>query len=94
MGLQYSRGHVTYKKLLFFYSNPPWGFHSLHMDGATKNDIASGGGLLKDHNGPNTANFFAFYSSCTNNLAESRTLLDGLKNQYKVKLCNGGQFGV
>ncbi|KAF5176952.1 Ribonuclease h domain [Thalictrum thalictroides] len=39
---------------------------------------AAGGGILRNANGQHIANFFSFYGEGTNNVAETRALLDGL----------------
>ncbi|OVA14626.1 hypothetical protein BVC80_1815g26 [Macleaya cordata] len=48
------------------------------MDDASVNHIAAGGGVVRGNSGEIMAAFHSFYGSGTNNLAESRALLDGL----------------
>ncbi|OVA11456.1 Ribonuclease H domain [Macleaya cordata] len=48
------------------------------LHGSAANLAASGGGVIRDNQGWIVAAFHRFYSSGTNNLAESRALLDGL----------------
>lgn len=52
----------------------------LNVDGASKGNprLAGGGGILRDSNGTYWAGFSHHYGSCTNMVAETRALLDGL----------------
>ncbi|OVA11802.1 Ribonuclease H domain [Macleaya cordata] len=60
------------------WSRPPPGYFILNSDGACADHIAVGGGVVRDNRGTVVASFHSFYGSGTNNLAESRALLDGL----------------
>ncbi|KAF5190667.1 hypothetical protein FRX31_019744 [Thalictrum thalictroides] len=63
---------------LVFWTRPPDTWMVLNTDGAAANDHASGGGTLRDRNAIEVANFFAYYGEGSNNLAETRAILDGI----------------
>ncbi|CAI9780517.1 unnamed protein product [Fraxinus pennsylvanica] len=54
--------------------------YKLNVDGASKGNpgLVGGGGVLRDSNGTFLAGFSHHYSPCTNMVAETRALLDGL----------------
>ncbi|OVA15373.1 Ribonuclease H domain [Macleaya cordata] len=60
------------------WSRPPPDYFILNPNGACADRIAAGGGVVWDNRCKLMAAFHSFYSSGTNNLAESRALLDGL----------------
>ncbi|OVA12413.1 Ribonuclease H domain [Macleaya cordata] len=60
------------------WSTPPPGYFILNTDGSAANSSAAGGGVVRDYQGHIVAAFHRFYGPGTNNLAESRALLDGL----------------
>ncbi|OVA15314.1 Ribonuclease H domain [Macleaya cordata] len=60
------------------WSTPPPGYFILNTDGASVSRIAAGGGVIRDSQGEIVAAFHSSYGMGTNNLAESRALLDGL----------------
>ncbi|OVA20883.1 Ribonuclease H domain [Macleaya cordata] len=60
------------------WSTPPPGYFILNTDGSASDLSAAGGGVIRDNQGWIVAAFHRFYGSGTNNLAESRALLDGL----------------
>ncbi|KAF5185379.1 hypothetical protein FRX31_025033 [Thalictrum thalictroides] len=54
----------------------------MNTNGAAKDGLTAGGGMLRDHQGFHKANFFCFYGDGTNNSAKCSAILDGLN------LCN------
>ncbi|OVA03985.1 Ribonuclease H domain [Macleaya cordata] len=60
------------------WSAPPPGYFLLNTDGTSAGSLAAGGGVIRDNGGNIVAAFHSFYGPGTNNLAESRALLDGL----------------
>ncbi|OVA13862.1 Ribonuclease H domain [Macleaya cordata] len=60
------------------WSTPPQGYFIHNTDGASVSRIAAGGGVIRDSQGEIVAAFHSSYGMGTNNLAESRALLDGL----------------
>lgn len=51
----------------------------LNMDGASRDNLASGGGIIRLSAGDHVVNFFNFFGEGSSNLAETRALLDGLE---------------
>ncbi|OVA09801.1 Ribonuclease H domain [Macleaya cordata] len=66
------------KSKILRWSTPPPGYFILNTDGASADLLAAGGGVIRDNRGNIVAAFYSFYGPGTNNLAESRALLDGL----------------
>ncbi|KAF5174869.1 hypothetical protein FRX31_035546, partial [Thalictrum thalictroides] len=64
--------------IIVFWTKPPIGFVSLCADGAAKDEEASSGGVIRDSAGKHISNFFSFYGKGSNNMAETRAVLDGL----------------
>ncbi|KAF5201545.1 hypothetical protein FRX31_008864 [Thalictrum thalictroides] len=61
-----------------FWTRPPDNWVVLNTDGAANDNMAGGGGVIRDTYGKRLVNFFAFYGEGSNNLAETRGILDGL----------------
>ncbi|OVA15187.1 Ribonuclease H domain [Macleaya cordata] len=65
--------------LVLRWSRPPPGYFILNTDGASSTiRAATGGGVIRNDQGKIIAAFHSSYGQGTNNLAESRALLDGL----------------
>ncbi|OVA11679.1 CrcB-like protein [Macleaya cordata] len=64
--------------LLLRWSRPPSGFCILNTDGASSTQGAAGGGVIRDDHGILMVAFHRSYGLGSNNLAETRALLDGL----------------
>lgn len=68
--------------ILVYWIKPPFNFIALNVDGASSGGQAEEGDIIRDHHGNHIANFFCYYGfgfgSGSNNLAETRALLDGL----------------
>lgn len=60
---------------------PPDGQLKLNTDGCSKGNSgpAGGGGCLRVHNGNLIMVYYSFFGSCTNNIAEAKAILIGLK---------------
>ncbi|XP_070030420.1 uncharacterized protein [Nicotiana sylvestris] len=70
------------------WSKPDRGWVKLNVDGCSKGNpgLAGGGGIIRDHHGNMMKAFAEFYGPCSNNLAEAKALLHG------VKLCSNSGF--
>ncbi|KAF5188151.1 Ribonuclease h domain [Thalictrum thalictroides] len=77
MGIRHKDPPIQAPKIIYWHS-PPGNFAALNVDGACQNGMAAGGGVIRNAYGLHIANFFSFYEEGTNNLAETRALLDGL----------------
>lgn len=55
----------------------------LNFDGASQNKLAACGELMRTHIGRHNSNFYSYYGSGTNNLGETRALLDIIFH-YKI----------
>ncbi|KAF5182656.1 hypothetical protein FRX31_027758 [Thalictrum thalictroides] len=64
--------------ILIYWPKPPIGWVALNTDGASQDGEAVGGGVMRDHEGAHLSNYFSYYGKGTNNLAETRAILDGL----------------
>ncbi|KAF5182399.1 hypothetical protein FRX31_028016 [Thalictrum thalictroides] len=64
--------------IIIFWARPPVGFVALNSDGAAKCGLAAGGGIIRDVEGNHLSNYFSFYGKGTNNLVETRAILDGV----------------
>ncbi|KAF5179844.1 hypothetical protein FRX31_030568 [Thalictrum thalictroides] len=63
---------------LVYWTRPRDDFLALNTDGAASEGLAAGGGILRDKYGNHLLNFFSFYGDGSNNVAESRAILDGI----------------
>ncbi|KAF5186005.1 hypothetical protein FRX31_024408 [Thalictrum thalictroides] len=63
---------------IVFWTRPPDNYVALNTDGTWKDGLAAGGGVIRRGDGSHISNFFSFYGPGTNNLAESRAILDGI----------------
>ncbi|KAF5184553.1 hypothetical protein FRX31_025861 [Thalictrum thalictroides] len=64
--------------ILVYWTRLPDNWVALNTDGAACNEVAAGGGIVRDSRGTHLANFFSYYGNGTNNEAESRAILDGI----------------
>ncbi|KAF5200963.1 hypothetical protein FRX31_009451 [Thalictrum thalictroides] len=64
--------------ILIYWLKPPIGCIALNTDGASQDGKVVGGGVMKDLEGTHLSNYFSFYGKGTNNLAETRDILDRL----------------
>ncbi|OVA03243.1 ZF-HD homeobox protein [Macleaya cordata] len=74
--------------LVLRWSRPPVGFCILNTDGASSLQRAAGGGVIRDDRGILLAAFHSFYGSGSNNLAETRALLDGILLCHQLGITN------
>ncbi|KAF5207701.1 hypothetical protein FRX31_002711 [Thalictrum thalictroides] len=63
---------------IVYWTRPPGLFVALNVDGSAQNGQAAGGGIIRNNKGQHIINFFNYYGTGTNNMAETRALLDGL----------------
>ncbi|KAF5188016.1 hypothetical protein FRX31_022396 [Thalictrum thalictroides] len=63
---------------IVYWTRPPDPFVALNVDGSAQNGQAAGGGIIRTNKGQHITNFFKYYGIGTNNMAETRALLDGL----------------
>ncbi|KAF5183705.1 Ribonuclease h domain [Thalictrum thalictroides] len=77
MGIKSKDPPIQSPKIVYWQS-PTGSFVALNVDGASQNGVAAGGGVIRNSHGVHIANFFSYYEEGTNNLAETRALLDGL----------------
>ncbi|KAF5195554.1 hypothetical protein FRX31_014857 [Thalictrum thalictroides] len=63
---------------IVYWTRPPDLYVALNVDGSAQTGQASGGGILRNNKAQHITNFFTFYGTGSNNMAETRALLDGL----------------
>ncbi|OVA12041.1 Ribonuclease H domain [Macleaya cordata] len=67
---------------------PPSGYFILYTDGASSSFGAASGGVIRNDKGFLVAAFHNFYGNGTNNLAETRALLNGLHLYHQLGITN------
>lgn len=81
---------VAQKCLLVKWSKPPSGWIKLNSDGSSRNNAGSlgGGGILRDMDGNFKAAFSAHFGVGTNNGAELRAMLEGIRLCKRLSFFN------
>ncbi|KAF5472295.1 hypothetical protein F2P56_009026 [Juglans regia] len=77
---------ITRKCMLVKWSMPPSGWIKLNCNGSCQNNPSGGGGILQDMDGNFKAAFSSHFGLGTNNKAELRAILEG------IRLCKSLSF--
>lgn len=68
------------QSIIVRWSNPEDGWGKLNVDGCKGNPgAAGGGGIIRNHAGHMIMAFASFYGICSNNVAEAKAILQGMR---------------